>query len=214
MSAGIGTSSVSLVRWSEYLKVWPCLLSLYPFEVDLIQAFWVGGVLAPTPISCAKFSILFLYRRLFSRDRNIDFAIKITGLLCLSWWIAATVASALSCIPVQKAWEPQTWTPIPGLPETSGFCYDYPRYYLGIEIPNCILDFWVVAMPVFEIQKLQLSLQYKISISFIFVLAGLYGSPNPSMLPTDHTGSVGIISIVRMVVVSPTAGRKFATRLS
>lgn len=37
-----------------------------------------------------------------------------------------------------------------------------------------VLDFWVVAMPVFKIHQLQLSLRYKISISIIFVLAGLY----------------------------------------
>ena len=50
----------------------------------------------------------------------------------------------------------------------------YKEHYLGIEVPNMVLDFWVVAMPVFKIHQLQLLLRYKISISIIFVLAGLY----------------------------------------
>lgn len=113
-------------------------------------------------------------------------SIKITGLLCLAWWIAATVAVALPCIPVQKAWEPQTWSYIPGLPETPGRCYAYREFYLSIEVPNCVLDFWVVALPIFQIQKLQLSLRYKISISFIFVLAGLYVFPNRCVITDDR----------------------------
>lgn len=104
----------------------------------------------------------------------MDKAIKITGLLALAWWIAATIALVLPCIPVQKTWEPQTWSSIPGLPKTPGYCYSYKDLYLAIAVPNCILDLWVVAMPVFKIRQLQLPLRYKISISFIFVLAGLY----------------------------------------
>lgn len=141
---------------------------------QLYQGFWIGSVLSPSPLSCAKFSILFLYYRLFSNDKTMNVAIKVTGLLCLAWWIAATVAAALPCVPFQKAWEPQTWQHIPKLPITPGHCLHYKKFYLGIEIPNCILDFWAVGMPIFEIQKLQLSLRYKISISLIFVLAGLY----------------------------------------
>lgn len=100
-------------------------------------------------------------------------AIKITVVLSVAWWIAATVAVALPCIPVQKAWQPQTWTPNTNLPESPGYCYSYKEFYLGIEVPEMVLDFWVVAMPVFRIHQLQLSLRDKISISLIFVLAGL-----------------------------------------
>lgn len=118
----------------------------------------------------------------------MDNAIKITAFLCLTWWIAATVAAALPCIPVQKAWELQTWQPNPLLPQTPGHCFDYKKFYVGVEIPNCILDFWVVGMPVFEIQKLQLSLRYKISISLIFILAGLYVFMIVFAVPADKHG--------------------------
>lgn len=147
-------------------------------------------------------------------------AIKITGLLSLAWWITATVAVALPCIPVQKAWEPQTWSAIPLLRQSSGHCFSYKEFYLGIEVPNCIMDFWIIAMPIFQIQKLQLSLKYKISISFIFVLAGLY-VVFPQFrffffgrsLAKQRMGcSVGLISIIRMVLVAPTAGRKLSAQ--
>ncbi|MCJ1422411.1 hypothetical protein MMC29_000291 [Sticta canariensis] len=116
-------------------------------------------------------------------------AIKITGILSVAWWIAATVAFALVCIPVSKTWQPQTWTSIPNLPESPGHCYTYKEFFVGVEIPNMVLDFWVVAMPVFKIHQLQLSLRYKISISLIFVLAGFDG----------------LLSVIRLAVIGPNA---------
>lgn len=58
-----------------------------------------------------------------------------------------------------------------------------------MEIPNCILDFWIVVMPIFEIRKLQLSLKVKTSISFMFLLAGLYVIRSDQLPPALGTSS-------------------------
>lgn len=142
----------------------------------------------------------------------MDIAIKLTSFVCVIWYIAATVAVALPCIPVQKTWEPQTWTPIPGLPKTIGHCYSYNEFYLGIGLPNCILDFWVVAMPILKIRQLQLPLRYKISISLIFVFAGLYVLLICFEILANNNDSVGLITIIRIVLIYPITGRKSATR--
>lgn len=90
--------------------------------------------------------------------------IRITGLLSLAWWIAITAAVAFSCIPVRA---------IPQVRQSSGHCIIGKELYLAYEVPNCILDFWIIAMPFLKIEK-KLSLPWKIFLFFPCVLAGLY----------------------------------------
>jgi len=89
--------------------------------------------------------------------------VKIVGGLCFLWYVAATVASILKCVPVKKAWNPRM----------PGNCYDFQAFYIGIEIPNCILDFFIVFLPIGVLKGIQLPRRHKISISMIFILGGL-----------------------------------------
>lgn len=163
--------------------------------------------MSPFPLSCAKLSIIFWYHRLFSSDESMKKAIRITGLLSLAWWIAATVTVAFLCIPVSA---------IPQIRQSSGHCIINKELYLAYEVPNCILNIWIIAIPVLKIQKMQLSLQAKIYHSSIFVLAGLYVvfpqfwffSTDP-LLKKMMGCSVGVIDIIRMALSS---GRKSSAK--
>lgn len=98
-------------------------------------------------------------------DQNMRKVIKITGLLFLAWWIAITATVAFLCIPVRA---------IPQVRQSSGHCIINKELYLAYEVPNCILNFWIIAMPVLKIKKMQLSPLSKICLFFFSVLAGLY----------------------------------------
>ena len=197
--------------FSDLLLV--CLAALI---ASALQAYWVVSLLAPHPLTGAKLSILCLYHRLFSIDRTFRVTIYVTGLLCIAWWIAATISLICTCIPISSAWKPA----LPGFPPRPGDCFDYRWFTIGIEIPNCILDFWIVLMPIFEIRKLQLSLKIKTSILFMFLLAELYVIcvdrwPLGLDTPADETVSlmqlshrVGIFSFVRMIRIGRNPTRK------
>jgi hypothetical protein len=123
----------------------------------------VGGALAPATITAAKFSVLYFYRRLFSTDKQFRTQVTIVGILCAAWFIAATMGIILKCIPVAKSWNVL-------LP---GYCFNLSDFAVAIEVPNSLLDFVIVALPVRVIKQLQLSLRNKIIISIVFFLGGL-----------------------------------------
>lgn len=111
-------------------------------------------------------------------------------MMCLLWWIASILPLFFVCTPIRKSWDPLI----------SGTCIDIGTYLLGEEIPNCILDFVIVFLPLRVIQKLKLALPHKIILSFIFAMGSLwvktssfFSKPNLS-----DNFSVGVISAIRM----------------
>lgn len=109
-----------------------------------------------------KISILCLYRRIF-HVQNFRRASLVTGLLVVALAIAAEVAALVSCLPVTKFWsrlEP-------------GHCFNFDAYYIGIQIPDVILDTVILALPIRMISTLQLSRTDKVTILGIFLLGGL-----------------------------------------
>lgn len=84
-------------------------------------------------------------------------------MMCLLWWIASILPVIFVCTPIRKSWDPLI----------SGTCIDLGTYLLGVEIPNCILDFVIVFLPLLVIQKLKLALLHKIVLSFIFAIGSL-----------------------------------------
>ena len=83
--------------------------------------------------------------------------------MSIAWWIGASLGAALRCTPVKSQFEPLI----------QGKCYNVQRFFIAVEIPNCLLDFVIVVMPLGVIQGLHLQLKHKITLSFIFLLGSL-----------------------------------------
>ena len=142
-----------------------------------------------------------LYRRTFGTDKRFQGAVLIVGIMCIAWWLGASLGAALRCSPVQS----QLNVSIPGK------CYNVQRFFIAVEIPNCLLDFVIVAMPVGVIQGLHLQLKHKITLSFIFLLGSLYVVFQPlytllAWIIIANNVSVGFISIIRMAIVYKFSG--------
>lgn len=127
------------------------------------QAVYVASAFVPAVMAAAKFSILYLYNRVFSSHRGFRIAVICCGVFNLLWCITATIANLLKCIPVAKSWDPTI----------EGTCYNISAYLVAIEAPNAFLDFVMVGLPLMVLRSLKLPLGSKISLGFIFVLGGL-----------------------------------------
>jgi hypothetical protein len=127
------------------------------------QVIWSAEMLVPAGMMCAKNSILFFYSRIFAVDRTFSLSIKIITILNTSWFIAATVSLVFQCRPVAKAWDPL-------LP---GKCFPFPPYMVAIEVPNSLLDFVIMALPINMLRSLRINLKEKVVLVFIFVMGGM-----------------------------------------
>ena len=124
---------------------------------------YFSGVLAPLSPGAGRFSLLFLYSRIFKSDRSFYVAVRIVGVLNGLWYIGCTVALCLRCVPVKKSWDPLI----------EGQCFDATAFVVGTQIPDCLLDFAVMILPISVLRKLQMSLRRKIQLTMVFALGGL-----------------------------------------
>jgi hypothetical protein len=110
----------------------------------------------------AKLSILFLCRRLFYHDRQFRKANTVVGILCILWYIAATLGMTLKCLPIRKSWDLTI----------DGSCIKLQDLAVAIEVPNSIIDFVIVALSIRVVKAMQLSLSHKIALCSTFILGG------------------------------------------
>ena len=127
------------------------------------QAEYASSLLIPASMMAAKNSILFLYARIFAVDKKFLFGIYTVGVLNVLWFIAATLGLVFQCTPIQKAWDPI-------LP---GKCINFAAFMVAIEVPNSLLDFVIMALPINMLRAMRMSLREKLVLAFIFFLGGL-----------------------------------------
>ncbi|KAI9713566.1 MAG: hypothetical protein M1820_000948 [Bogoriella megaspora] len=110
-------------------------------------------------ISCIKFSVIFLYRRIFSTPTFLKISTGI-GLLCLAYMIVGVVAGFLYCRPMEHFWNPTV----------EGECFNFDNFFLVMSIVEILIDVALLLLPLRMIAKLQLNLQKKLMLCGIFAL--------------------------------------------
>ncbi|KAM5372390.1 hypothetical protein ACJA88_009139 [Fusarium oxysporum] len=116
-----------------------------------------------TILCTIKVGILLMYYRIFP-TKSMRIGGYILGGMTFSWWIGIIFASIFQCSPVDKAWKPFM---------KEGTCLDKNRFFIGNSIPNIVMDAMIIALPVFEVSKVQVPRSQKIAIAGIFLLGGL-----------------------------------------
>ncbi|CAG8953055.1 hypothetical protein HYFRA_00003249 [Hymenoscyphus fraxineus] len=127
-----------------------------------------------TSILFTKYSILAFYWRIFS-VRSMMIAVRIMLAITTLWLIGGGTAALLSCVPLQKLWNPA----VPGT------CIKTRTLYIGAAIPNVITDFVILIMPLPYVWHLKISRQKRIGLSLTFIFGGL----------------ICVISFIRLVFV-------------
>lgn len=126
------------------------------------QATYAGYQTYGVAITLIKISVLLFYRRIFATPQ-FRLRTNIVGALVLAWLLINNLLTALQCRPIKKAWSPLT----------PGHCIEPLSLILGLQAGNVALDITILALPIFAVSKLQMSLAKKISVLGIFLLGGL-----------------------------------------
>lgn len=91
------------------------------------------------------------------------------ALINLLWWLGCTFALIGACTPVKDYWDP--------LARALGTakCIKLDAFVIAAEIPESLLDFVIIGLPVGVLRKLQLPLRHKIPLVLIFAMGGFVG---------------------------------------
>ena len=100
---------------------------------------------------------------MFSSNKVFRTAATSMGVVCLLWFLAATLIFAIPCILVQKAW----------ILQLEGTCFNTKPALIVVQVLNSLLDFGLIALPMGVVRKLQLPVRQKTQLCLIFVLGGL-----------------------------------------
>lgn len=126
-----------------------------------------------------KLSILTYYVRIFS-VRPFRIAAYAVGSIVVIWAIVVWFISIFSCRPINGFWDKSI---------TTAHCVNSKKFYIGNAVPNIFTDVMILILPVRMVWGLQTNRMQKITLSFIFLLGGLYVSDlynRPMHLETDR----------------------------
>ena len=116
-----------------------------------------------TAVALTKLSVLALYYRIFSQTRFLKIAILTVSLIVVAWWIAFTVAGFVLCTPIRPYWNPQ-------IKLRCLYTWDF---YVSQAVPNIVLDFLLLLLPLPPLWKLQMKRPRKTILMTVFVLGYL-----------------------------------------
>ncbi|KAI0014682.1 hypothetical protein F4780DRAFT_188142 [Xylariomycetidae sp. FL0641] len=146
----LGISELPLPRIVKVLKVGYFQDFMFPFN----QVF-------------SKLSLLVLYQRIFSSSRGFRNVVRAVGAVVIAWGISMFFTRVFKCVPVWAFWEP--------LARAEAQCINAQLILVIPGIFNALVDFIMVGMAVFMVNRLQVSRQNKWRLNFVFVCGGLSG---------------------------------------
>ena len=116
-------------------------------------------------IATTKFSLLCLYLRVFPTPRSRRFSYVLLALTA-AFWTTFTATVIFQCTPVSGAW--QVWDG-----ERPAKCINQNAMVISTSSFNIFLDLAIIALPLPELYKLNLSLRKKIQAMVVFSLGFL-----------------------------------------
>lgn len=114
-------------------------------------------------ITIVKLSILMFYRHIFTTRTFARINLVLIA-ITIVWCIITLFIVIFQCSPVHGVWNYAMQL----YGQTT--CLNSPRMIFGFEISNVIIDVSILIPPVFMVQKLQLSMVKRISLTVIFLL--------------------------------------------
>ena len=110
-------------------------------------------------VAVIKASILAMYYRIFP-TRSMKWAVHILGGSVVLWWVAIILVTIFQCQPVSKAYKPFM---------TTGHCLPREDFFFGSSIPNVLQDVLIIALPVREVWRLQVTKRQKAAMTATMV---------------------------------------------
>ncbi|KAJ4358363.1 uncharacterized protein N0V89_002945 [Didymosphaeria variabile] len=131
----------------------------------IVQYTWLTEIFWFVAIGCTKLAFLFLYLRVFPRQKLRKAVQVLIGLGALSTLIF-TVIVTVNCLPISYIWT--SWD---GL--HNGKCINLNAFVWAHAIIDIVFDCIIFAIPIPELIKLKMSLKKRIMIVAMFSVGGI-----------------------------------------
>jgi hypothetical protein len=162
--------------------------TLTPDEVEwLFKMFFWPALGYTILIVSVKTSILLSYKRIFGHNKSTRTHIYILLGLSWAWGIATVLVTIFQCSPVEKAWNPTM----------PGRCIDFVAYLWGNSVPNFIIDWLILAIPIIPVWRLQMAGVQKSLVAGSFALGSI--ACIASTYRAAATGTLDITDLSRSV---------------
>jgi len=155
-------------------------LSLHD-QLQFDKSIWAVELLYQPTVCLYKFSIIFCYCRIFGINKN-RLPMYLVGGLTGVYSIWSILQTLLQCLPIAAGWRVR-------YPHPGDRCISGRIYFLSLAIPNVILDWALLLLPLPFVFTLRMSNIRKFEVSLLFILGGM----------------VCIFSIVRLFITLSTA---------
>ncbi|CAI6332128.1 unnamed protein product [Periconia digitata] len=133
-----------------------------PFDeiTEFARFFYIMEVLYFFILMTLKLALLFFFLRIFPA-RNTRKIIWSTIIFTLLWGMACVIAAIFQCSPISYNWD--RWDG-----EHEGTCLSINGLAWSNAGISIFLDFWMLALPLYEVYHLKLSWRKKLSVALMF----------------------------------------------
>lgn len=147
-------------------------------NVEMLAFYsWLGQIMYCIANSLVKLGFLFFYLRIF-QEKNVRRLLLATVGVVVCYAFAFTIVDIWLCQPISYFWT--QWSDS----ASTGTCVQYMEpvwVFSGIGI---FLDVFIMAIPIFQLRKLKMSLKKKVSVGLMFCVGILYVFQVPSLRPS------------------------------
>lgn len=128
---------------------------------DFVRYFYVMEILYFVEITFLKLSLLFFFLRIFTSVRTKQL---LWGTIAfnVAFGIAFIFAGIFQCQPISHYWT--YWTQ----EDSNGHCISVNGLAWANAAINIAVDLWMLALPLYEVSKLNMALKKKIAVSLMF----------------------------------------------
>ncbi|CAD6582286.1 MAG: hypothetical protein ASARMPRED_000919 [Alectoria sarmentosa] len=134
-------------------------------QMVLAQIIYGIEILYGPLVTAIKCSILMLYLRLFGVRPAFRKTIFVMLALVVAWCVAVFFAAIFQASPPRLLWT----TNLKDLP-MGAHHIDFPAYLIGTAVPNVVMDFAILFLPVGIVWQLQISKRRKTALSAVFAV--------------------------------------------
>ncbi|KFY03620.1 hypothetical protein O988_01359 [Pseudogymnoascus sp. VKM F-3808] len=131
-----------------------------PQNLEMLEKlYYVSQILYVIVQALAKFSILFLFLRVFPTQR-----FRLVVKICIAWMIGHTIAFVMvvvfQCVPVRAVWDHSI----------QGKCTNSQAFVYSAAGASIFEDFVIMLLPIWELKDLSLNSRKKLALIFLFAL--------------------------------------------
>ena len=125
---------------------------------ELLKLLFIDILIYNTGLTVIKLSVLLFYNRVFRIVFVYRIIFWIVTFLIVSWGIAINFLAIFTCDPVPLYWD----RTIPGT------CLNRSKTFLGATMPNIVIDFILLILPMPMLWRLHIQISSKVALVGVF----------------------------------------------